>query len=394
MNLGVAKAVDRVLGGALGGLVGAADRLVEALVPPPAVETVRRVLVVKFWGVGNWALLRPVVRALRERHAGARLSVATLAGNAPLVEDLADDLLLVRPHGLLRAAGDLLRAAARLRRSPPDLALDFEPFARSGALLARLGGARQRIGFATGHAARDGLYTVTVPFRRDAHASRSFRDLAEAGGLAPGPYRAGDLVPTPQGRAEARASAGPAPYVVLHPGSGDNFPGRRWAEAGFGAAGRTAVARGRRVLVTGSAAEAALAARVAVASGVGAASVAGRLSLPGLVALLAGADALVSNDTGPVHLASALGLPTLAVFGPNTPVLYGPLAPGSRAFFRGLPCSPCLTASNYRSSRCRIFACMSAVPTGEVVEALAATLERGPRAAAREGAACPSAPAR
>jgi ADP-heptose:LPS heptosyltransferase len=172
--------------------------------------------------------------------------------------------------------------------------------------------------------------------------------------------------------------------VLLHPGSGDNFPGRRWSEAGFAAVGRAASAAGHHVVVTGSAAERPLAARVAAAVGPRAVDAAGRLALDGLVALVAGARALVSNDTGPVHLASALGVPTLAIFGPNTPAIYGPLAPGSRAFYRALPCSPCITAANYRSSRCRIFACMAAIPTGEVVAGLQhllglQALNKGPR---------------
>lgn len=378
MSLGWAKALDRVLGAALARGVGALDALAEALRPPPAVREVRHVLVTKFWGVGNWALLRPIVRDLRARHAGARLTVATLAGNRPLVEDLADDLLLVRPQGAGRAALDLLRAVARLRRDPPDLSLDFEPFATSGALLARLGGARQRVGFRAERGGRDALCTVTVPLRRDAHAARSFRDLAEAGGLAPGPYVPGALAATAAGAAEAARLAAPGTYVVVHPGSGDNFPGRRWSEGGFAAVGRTAAARGVRVLITGTPSEADLVARVAASTGPAAVPCAGRLTLPGLIAALAGARALVSNDTGPVHLASALGVPTLALFGPNTPVLYGPLAPGSRAFHRALPCSPCLTAASYRSSRCRIFACMEAIPTGEVAAALARLLDAPP----------------
>jgi ADP-heptose:LPS heptosyltransferase len=195
-------------------------------------------------------------------------------------------------------------------------------------------------------------------------------------------------VPTAGGAAEAAAFARGRPYVVLHPGSGDNFPGRRWSEAGFAAAGRAAIEAGRGVVVTGSASEADLARRVAAASGAGATSAAGGLRVEGLVALVAGASALVSNDTGPVHLASALGVPTLAVFGPNTPVLYGPLAPGSRAFWRGLPCSPCLSNANYRSSRCRIHTCMASVPVGEVVGALSALLRRD-----REEARWPAAPA-
>lgn len=378
MNLALAKAADRLLGSLLGRAVGAADRVVEALAPPPPVERVTHVLVLKFWGLGNWALLRPVVRDLRDRWPGSRLTVATLAANRPLAEDLADRLLLVRPSGLLPVARDLLAAVVWLRRHPVDLAVDFEQFARSGALLARLGGARQRLGFASGDRGRDGLYTVLVPFRRDAHAARSFRDLAEAAGLAPGPYAPGALAPTAAGRSEAARRGPGGPYVVLHPGSGDNFPGRRWPEAGFAAAGRAARAAGCGVVVTGGEAERALARRVAHAVGDGARAVAGDLSVEGFVALLAAARAVVSNDTGPVHLASALGVPVLAIYGPNTPSIYGPLAPASRAFYRALPCSPCLTVANYRTSRCRIHTCMAAVPTGEVVTALGALLSRVP----------------
>ncbi len=370
MSLGLAKALDRRVGAGLAGLLGAVDRLSELLHPPAPVERVGRLLVVKLWGVGNWALLRPIVKDLRARHPGAALTIATLAGNRPLVADLADDLLLVRADGTVRAALDLARAALRLRRDPPDLALDFEPFAHAGALLARLGGARQRLGFAAPGRARDGLYTVTVPLRADVHAARSFRDLAEAAGVPAGPYVPGGLLPSAAGTAEAAARTGNRPYALVHPGSGDNFPGRRWSEGGFAAAARAALAEGARVFVTGGPLEADLAARVAVAAGPGATSLAGSLSLEGLVALVAGARLLVSNDSGPVHLASALGVPTLALFGPNTPVLYGPLAPGSRAFYRGLPCSPCLTAASHRSSRCRIFTCMESIPVGEVVHAV------------------------
>lgn len=369
MNLAAAKALDRVLGSRLGRCLGLFDRARELSRPAQPVSQVRHLLVVKFWGLGNWALLRPIVRDLRARWPGARLSIATLAGNAALTRDLCDDLLCVRADRMLHTLHDLARAVSRLRRRPPDLALDFEQFARSGALLARLGRAAQRIGFRSGDAGRDGLYTVLVPFRRDAHAARSFRDLAEAGGLAPGPYRPGGLAPTRGGRDEVRALTRPGPFVVLHPGSGDNFPGRRWSEAGFAAVGRAARARGRRVLVSGGPAERALAGRVAGAVGEGARALAGRLSIEGLVALLARADLLASNDTGPVHLASQLGTPVFAFYGPNTPRLYGPLSPGSRAFYRDLPCSPCLTTTNYRSSRCRIHTCMAAIPVGEVVTA-------------------------
>lgn len=118
----------------------------------------------------------------------------------------------------------------------------------------------------------------------------------------------------------------------------------------------------------------------------GVVSAAGRLGVEGLVALVERAVALASNDTGPVHLASALGRPTLALFGPNTPALYGPLAPGSRALHKALPCSPCLTADNYRSSPCRLHVCMASIAVGEACAAFSSVLDAAllrPRAEAR-----------
>lgn len=375
MNLGLAKALDRRLGGLLGGMLGAVDALAPAR--SETAGTVRRILISKFWGVGNWALLRPIVRDVRDRWPDAEVTIATFACNVPLVEDLAESLVLVRATSMARTVRDLTDGAARLRRTPPDLALDFEPFARSGALLARLGRATQRVGFGTGESGRDGLYTVRVPFRADAHASRSFRDLVEAAGVAHAPYVPGALGSDARGRRELEPLQGRSePYVLVHPGSGDNFPGRRWSPAGFAAVGRTAREAGRGVFVTGSESERGVVEEVSGATGEGAVPLAGRLSLRGLIALLEGAEALVSNDTGPVHLASALAVPTLALYGPNTPVLYGPLANGSRSFYRALPCSPCLTAKSYRSSRCRVHTCMESISTGQVTMALREFLAR------------------
>jgi ADP-heptose:LPS heptosyltransferase len=329
------------------------------------------------------------VRDLRAHRPSARFTVVTLAANAPLVRDLAERVLLVRSDSYRTIATDLARAWRALRADPPDLSLDFEQFARAGALLARAAGARQRLGFRSGDAGRDGLSTVLVPFRADAHASRSFRNLAEAAGVPAGPYVPGALAPSLAGLAAAAALAGTRPYVVLHPGSGDNFPGRRWSEAGFAALGRAALREGRRAVVTGGAAERALCERVAAGVGEGAVSAAGRLDVDGLVGLLARSDALASNDTGPVHLASAVGVPVVAFFGPNTPAIYGPLSAGSRALWRALPCSPCLTTASYRSSRCRIFPCMESIPTGEAAAALVHVLRGRVASAAESGCAAP-----
>ncbi len=398
MNLGAAKWVDRVAGSAFAGVLGTVDAVRRLVSEPAPIGDVDGLLIIKFWGLGNWALLRPIVRDLSGRWPNARTTIVTLAANRALVGDLADDVIFLRPTGYGPLAADLLRAVRRIRASKPTISIDFEQFSCAGSLLARVGGVPQRIGFASSFRARDSLLNVRVPFRADVHASRSFRDVAEAAGVSPGPYVPGGLVPTADGLAEVGAILEPgaiagqsAPtgsdvdsrigagdWVVLHPGSGDNFPGRRWSEAGFAALARFAVERrGLRAIVTGSAAESGLCARVARAAGARTVSLAGRLSVAGLVALISRAVAVASNDTGPVHLASALGRPVLALFGPNTPVLYGPLTAGSRALHKALPCSPCLTADNYRSSRCRLHVCMASISVGEASGAFASVIDAG-----------------
>jgi heptosyltransferase-2 len=163
---------------------------------------------------------------------------------------------------------------------------------------------------------------------------------------------------------------GDGPLVVLHPGSGDHFPGRRWDPLRFAELGRRlARAQGARLAVTGTPAEARLARAVLDGLPAGALDLCGRLDCAGLLALLAHARLLVANDTGPVHLADALGTPCVALYGPNTPHRYGPRGPRSIALFADLPCSPCLDDRSMKRSSCRDHRCMRAL---DVDTALAA----------------------
>jgi ADP-heptose:LPS heptosyltransferase len=111
---------------------------------------------------------------------------------------------------------------------------------------------------------------------------------------------------------------------VLHPGASD--PRRRWPVDAFAAVGRDLVGVGRRVVVSGTASEAELVHGLAERIGQPReALVADRLSLPALVALLGGADIVVANDTGPLHVAAAAGAPTVGIFWIGNLINAGPL---------------------------------------------------------------------
>src|SRR5207245_7280608 len=102
----------------------------------------------------------------------------------------------------------------------------------------------------------------------------------------------------------------------------------------------------------------------------------GRLSLGELLALLRRAALVVSNDTGPTHLAAAQGAPVVGLFGPNTPVLYGPRSAYALALYLGLPCSPCMSNLNEKGgSGCDNNICMTLMTVDQVVAALERTFD-------------------
>jgi ADP-heptose:LPS heptosyltransferase len=100
--------------------------------------------------------------------------------------------------------------------------------------------------------------------------------------------------------------------------------------------------------------------------------VAGRLDLLELTYALSRLDVLITNDSGPLHIAESVGTPVVAFFGPETPNLYGPLSANSLVFYRELFCSPCLNTYNQKRSRCTNNRCLRLIDAREVYEQMKA----------------------
>lgn len=186
-----------------------------------------------------------------------------------------------------------------------------------------------------------------------------------------------ELAPEPPAlpwrRAPAPVEAGP-PYVVLTPGS--NEPGRRWPFANYVALASRLVERGFRVFFVGSADERPPAADLdSVRHRPGMSDLYGRTSLPQLMDLMTSAAAVVSNDTGPAHLAIALGAPTVVIVGGGHFESFVPYPPGvtpanARFVFHEMICYHCFWRCPYRASKHDVFPCIGKVDMGEVWAAL------------------------
>lgn len=331
----------------------------------------QRILVVKFWGIGSLQLLTPAVAALRRRHPAARITLLTLAENGEFARGLAvfDEVrtLDIQSNAWLTIGRRMLHLLRGLRAARFDRVYDFEFFTRFSALVSLLSGATELHGFRSPSVWRGGFHSRTVPFNRYWHVARNFRALAggeDGEEVGPADVTAFRLAPGTALRLDERLrEAGLAPgrpYAVVNPNAGRLSLERRWPRGSFAALVRRLVEEdGLAVALIGTRGEAEVTAEVLRLAGEeaplvagDAVDLAGRLDQAELCALLAGATAVVSNDSGPMHLAAALGAPTVGLFGPETPVMYRPLGRRVRALYEPPVCSPCINVHNNKVATC------------------------------------------
>jgi ADP-heptose:LPS heptosyltransferase len=181
----------------------------------------------------------------------------------------------------------------------------------------------------------------------------------------------------------ALAAAGlEGPYVVLHPTRGIAATRERWPVARLAALGRALGAEtGMPVVVSGGASDAAIAA--AVAEGAGGVSLAGRLSIGEFGALAENSFAVVALDSGPMHVAAAVGAPTVGIFAlrSDEPARWAPLGPRTAVVLPDYPCPP-----QHRKETCPDFACIANLEIPRVLGALRGLLAVPVEAQARGNA--------
>lgn len=310
--------------------------------------------------LGDVLMARPALHALRRAWPQARV---TACGPAPLLALLADDGVFDAGEPWPARPG----ALASLRAARPDVALVMPP-SFSSAWFAWRTGARERVGYA--HEARSPWLTRALPrpARGDLHASREYVALLAA--LlpeSPPPLEPPPLPVAETAKAAARTRRGPAerPYAIVAPGAAYG-PAKRWPLSRFVEVARALVGRGLDVLACGAAAEQADCEALCAAAGPGALALAGRTSLAEQAALCAGAEVVVSNDSGMAHLAGAVGAPTVAIFGSTSSAWTAPLGARVRVVQRAPVCAPCFART------CAIgYTCLTAIPAARVLRAVA-----------------------
>ncbi len=312
----------------------------------------------------------------------------------------ASNLFTIRNDSLLYLARDSIAFLIWARRNAIDTVIDLELFSRFSALLTGCCGADRTAGFYRFH--NEGLYrgnmlTHRVMYNPHIHIAKGFIALVEAllSREATVPYSKilideTELVfsiPAPNEVARSNMLdrvRGRIPgfdswrnrLVLVNPNSGDLLPQRRWSLARYSELIKRILLEYQDVfvLITGSVGDCGNAADlVAYVGHKRCACFAGDTDLGDLPSLYALAALMVTNDSGPAHIAAATNLPTIVLFGPETPKLYAPLG-AARVVYAGLACSPCATAYNHRRTACTNNVCMQSISVDVVFSEIKSVL--------------------
>jgi len=376
--------------------------------PAPAASSV---LFLELSEMGSTILASAAIRRVRARHRGGRHGFVIFEKNAPSLRLLGlfaeDEICTIRDDSLLHMAADLAGFVRWRRRRRFDVVIDLELFSRVSSILSLLAGAPARVGFDNYRG--EGLYrgnhlTHRVHYNPYHHMSQNFMALIDAleddPRVIPMPKRTVPVPavpvhvdPEPEAfayvRRELAASgplAGASRVVVVNHDAGSLLPIRSWPVERFTALVRRLLAHDAALVVVLMGIRESLESARALAAAVGdprCVNFVGRTrSLVDVLQLFHQADLLITNDSGPAHFASLTPIASITLFGPETPVLYGPLGPRAVHLFAGLACSPCLSALNHRDSPCTDNVCLQVIEVDEVFEHARRLLEAAPPRAA------------
>ncbi|HKZ72144.1 MAG TPA: D-glycero-beta-D-manno-heptose 1,7-bisphosphate 7-phosphatase [Nitrospirota bacterium] len=329
----------------------------------------RRILIVKPSSLGDIIHSLPVLWELRRLYPGAHIGWVVKEAWRDIIADnpLLDEVIVLK-----KGVGGFLSAVKNIRKAGYDTVIDLQGLFRSG-LMTLLSGASEKTGFSNARELAHLFYNHTVavppgtvhaveryleilkPIQNDRPHFPLYTDIDDAEWVK-------DFLRT-NNLSHAR------PLIAVNPSA--RWEKKRWPITSYAALINQLIRELKAgIIILGSKEDIPLAEKISfLASGRPVVS-AGKTSLKTLPALLERVDLLVTNDSGPMHIAAALGTPVVALFGPTNPGLTGPYGDGHIVIRKEMECSPCLRGPCIHGRPI----CMEAITEEEVMEAVKATL--------------------
>jgi len=392
MNLNLIRWIDTVFGPILAwalltiGLVVGRSRKHRIPVQP---KTIKKILIIKFFGGGSILLASPVFSRIKEIHPDARISIITLSENKEICSLLTpiDNIYCLDLKAPFLFLLKYLRLVLEIKNKNYDVIVDLEFITNFSALTTLLISLISKpcttIGFSSPSRWRNKVYSTAISFDHSRHITGIFRKLffplinKSFNVDFKAPKRdllsAAEFSPLTTTLLEADSEVNK--IVCVNINTGKLCLLRRWPQENYAELILSLYRRfGVKTVLVGGKEDISYVDEfiMKLPSNIDTSNFCGKLSIKELIGLFSKSRLLITNDSGPLHIASIIGLPTVSFFGPETPHLYGPVGSGHHVFYEDMFCSPCINIYNSKKSDCHNNICITNIRPETVVE----TIER------------------
>lgn len=337
-------------------------------------EKIRKILIIRIDRIGDIVLSTPAIRALKENFPQAHIAIMV----NPYIKELIvenpylNEIIVYDEKGRQQRFLSRISFIKNLRKKKFDLALDLLlSYKLKTALLAYLSGARYRVGFDI--EGRGAFFNIKVaPDKKVKHLIEYTMDLVKAIGADTAEMDPEIFVSSEDNDYIRdylnRNIAGHNLVVGIHPGG--YYPSQRWMVEGFAQLADELIRRYQaEVVITGGPAEEGLVLKIANLMKEKAVFM-NRISLGKLMALISQCSLFICNNSGPLHIAVALKVPTVSTMGPTIPEMWWPRGDNHIVLRKDLPCSPCSLGE------CKTHECMKLITLEDILQAVQVQLRK------------------
>ncbi|HOY38510.1 MAG: glycosyltransferase family 9 protein [Bacteroidales bacterium] len=362
------------------------------------IKTHRKIIFIKLTEQGSTVLAYSALKEAEDMVGKENIYFWAFAENTPILEILnvfhEKNVFTIHNKGFITTSFEILKTLAAIKKEKIDTAIDLEFFSRSSAILAYCCGAKTRVGYQRYHSEviyRGDLMTHKLQYNPYHHAALAYRLMVESllcnHKIRPFPridintiqilqpiieITRDDVAEIKKIIHSVSQEENISPIIIINPNAGDSIPARKWDVSNFVDLSNKLSShyKGKlTIVITGSLEEATYCNELCDKINFpGVINLAGKTNVRQLLALYSLADVLVTNDSGPGQFASLTSIHNIVLFGPETPVLFGPPGKNTHIIESDLSCRPCVNPYNHRLPHCKSNTCMQSISVETVYD--------------------------
>jgi len=355
MKINLMRNLDHYLGLPLCVILGILHKLVTLFrKEKPKFERIKKILVLKWFGLGSIVMFSPFLKEIKKKYKDAKITFLTFSSRKEIVEILkiSDQIETISTSGFLQFLKDTFRQLIKLSMEKADVCIDLEFFSKFSTLISFLSGARIRIGLYLPFFWRLSLINFSVYFNPSKHILRTYKMICEVLGVKIEKIKYEKIEFSQEEKDEFRKKYLKSTnledkLIVINPNAGELAECRRWPKEYFvEVVENLSKRKNLKIVFIGTKEESGYVKEIieelTVESKSKILDLSGRLNIKELLILISLSSLVITNDSGPLHLACLEKTPSLSIWGPGDPELFGIKDPQHKIIYLDYDCSPCI----------------------------------------------------